>query len=459
MVRQVMTKQASDWKALLAIAVATGALLWHLLACTESPMAFSPDGKDLAFVTMEPYDDEALELAGTRVYRLMVLSEGKKLRVLEETTDFMLTAPGYSPDGKYLCYARIPLLTRKDAERLKQHFKERTDGLDKSDSFVWDEEPAPPTSSAPAVPASQPARSVEVLMMPPFEASVELAMRQTVDCFVPATLVVRNAATHGIVSTTSFEWPLGRKPDEELRMTYLTTHPQYGPDGKWVYLCIDDIVMAVDPSSGDERIYAMAANGLLSPDGETMAILLESAVGFIRTDGQTVTYRRLAGELSRSGMAWVDKNKLAVLARTKEEDEGEKDVLYFVRTDGTVVATQTLPLPQHKHGEDHTGELAIAPDGTHMVLAYGEDVFFMRRDGSVREHWQGDDGRLLAQPTFAPNSKHVAMKYMQKKSEPYPRVSAIVFFTPEGKESSRVTVPRIDPATTQPALPSTQPAH
>ena len=42
------------WTARLMIVAATGVLLWHVLACVESPMAFSPNG-DLAFTTITPH--------------------------------------------------------------------------------------------------------------------------------------------------------------------------------------------------------------------------------------------------------------------------------------------------------------------------------------------------------------------------------------------------------------------
>jgi hypothetical protein len=456
MVRQVTTKHGGSWKALLAISVATGGLLWHLLACTESPMTFSPDGKNLAFVTVEPYDEHDYLTAGSHAYRLMILSENKPLRVIEETANFMLSGPGYSPDGKRLCYVRIPLLTKERVELLVEIIKMRTKNFDGFDSFSWSTEPEPPKNIATEAPASQTSPHVDSLMMPSFEASMELAKREITNCKVPAVLIVRDTETGDVVSTTPFEWPLSDKPDESLLMNYLTIRPQYASDGKWVYLCVGDMVMAVNPSSGDRRVYALAADGLLSPDGETVAVLVESAVGFIRTDGQAVTYRRLEGELSRSGLAWVATDKLAVLARMKDA-EG-KDVLHFLRTDGTIVASQTLPLPEHEHRDENMGELAIAPDGAHMVLAYGKDVFFINRDGSVRRHWRGDEGQLMAQPKFAPNSKRIAMKVL-KEEDSFRRVIAIVFFTPAGEEVSRTVVPKTNLALIRPASPSTQPAE
>ena len=64
------------WKALPLVVLAVGGLLWHVLACVESPMASAPNG-DLAFTTMTPYAADNLAcLRGTHTYRLMVLPAG-----------------------------------------------------------------------------------------------------------------------------------------------------------------------------------------------------------------------------------------------------------------------------------------------------------------------------------------------------------------------------------------------
>jgi hypothetical protein len=98
MVRHVVAARPRRWMALLAILIAGGGLLWHILACMESPMAFSPDGKTLAFVTMEPLGDiDKQPLPGEHAFRLMVLTQDRKIRVLEQSVDEMLTAPGFSP--------------------------------------------------------------------------------------------------------------------------------------------------------------------------------------------------------------------------------------------------------------------------------------------------------------------------------------------------------------------------
>ena len=102
MVQQMNQPTPKNWKAVLAIIIAGGALLWHIMACTESPMSYSPDGKNLAFVVMEPKADFEDLYKDTATFRLMVCSDNKTIHTVEETSEYILTGPAYSPDGKYL---------------------------------------------------------------------------------------------------------------------------------------------------------------------------------------------------------------------------------------------------------------------------------------------------------------------------------------------------------------------
>ena len=56
----------------------------------------------------------------------------------------------------------------------------------------------------------------------------------------------------------------------------------------------------------------------------------------------------------------------------------------------------------------------------------------------------------MFRPTFTPDSKRVAFKYLTEKDE-LARTSAIVFFTPEGKEVGRVAIPAAKPPASKPA--------
>lgn len=472
MVRQVNPLRTPGWKAALAVAVAVGALLWHLLACTESPMAFSPGG-DLAFVTMEPYAGgesrrESLILAGPRAYRLMILSKDGKLRVLEETTRHMLLAPGWSRDGKRLCYLRIPLLSGKALEQMRATARKRKELYGRATSRPAVEWPLEQGQPRPAeAPTTQADDDEGPDGMPPLENVVEFLERVYTGPLVPLTLVVRDANTGKVLSTDEVELPLLGMEDEEeeevdFMLAYTRIRPQWGPKGEWVYLCGGQAAVAVRPNAGSFRVItASAENAVLSPDGRTLATIQEGAVGFFSTDGASAVYRRWQMTDDFPSMAWIDNRTLALLEHVKE---GEKLLhrLHRIRRDGSAAKSTLLRLPKHAYDDDRNpGQLAIAPDGKHMAIAYEKDVFFMKASGQVLRHWRSEN-EIRAQPTFTPDSRHVAMKCFTKEDEDevgYLRVAWIVYYTPDGKEVRRVKIPPIRPGTTRSASrPATAPA-
>ena len=465
MVRQVSPKRTPGWKAALAVSVVAGAILWHLLACTESPMAFSPSGEDLAFVTMEPYREyrkgEDIAIAGVHAFRLMVLSKGKTLRMIEQSTSHMLAAPAYSPDGKRLAYLRIPLLTVEQKQRMVEGIQKRKEKFDEAIFVPMDEAwPSGPAEGATTAPADVPKASTEDLTLPAMEALTGLLGMATVPT-APAELVVRDVDTGRIVSAVQVRFHVMDMGDKDLEggvlMSYLLTRLQFGPEGKWVFVCSRNFVTAVNPATREENILAAAVWAAVpSPDGKTVAVLQPRAVGFIRTDGSKATYVRWDKEPSRAGLAWVDDKTLAILRAGDGGDRaGKQAVLDFVTTDGQMLPAKTLPIAGQGDQEE-SGQLAVAPDGKHMVVSFGSSVHFMRSDGKVLKSWKHDSD-LLVQPTFTPDSKTLAFKYMLEDEG---RASAVVFFTPAGKELSRVKIPQIPPGTTRPVTqPTTEPAE
>ncbi len=449
MVRRLARVQIPGWQAALAIVVGVGALLWHVLACTESPMAFSPSGKDLAFVTVEPYKvDEDGFVAGAQVFRLMVLSEGGKLRVVEESSDNLLSAPAYSPDGKHLCYLRIPLLTEREAKRLDQQIEESERAWDEAEKRSCDRESLfdhPPAAAT--RPTTQQSLTVDDQALPSLTGIAEVYRKLTVTPTVRASLAVRDAKTDALVCQVAMVLPY---PDN-LMVSYLTVRPQYTPDGGAVCLCLSPLFMGVDLASGEVHVLAVPAQvGALSPDGRTAAVIQEGTIGFVRTDGQRTIYRRWSEDVSLSGVVWIDNDRLALLTAGSDEP-----VLQVLLANGDTVETLPLKLPEHACDDADMGELAIAPDGKHMVVSYGKDVFFMSREGQVRRHWHADERAALVQPTFAPDSKRVAFKLMAEQKGSHSRAQSIAFFAPNGSELSRSAIPMIDPASTR---PTSQPA-
>jgi Tol biopolymer transport system component len=431
MVRRMSFREPRSWLAGLLMFLAGGAVIWHLLACVESPMAFSPDGKRLAFTTMEPYggirDVNQVEgvFAGNHTFRVMVLDGGRDMQMLEETQDAMFSAPAWSPDGKRLVYLRIPLLPQATRD-------------------------APVGFGAPANPSG--------------------------------TLVIRDASDLSVVRSLPVElWGLANHPNE-LFNNYRGFRPLFSPDGALLYLGDGDenrglLLYQIDPARGSQRILAPASAPALSPDGRYIAAFGDkdrASVYLAPTDGQPVkSILAIAEDLqpSWSGLAWLDNRTLVLLGTMIGQKGLSKSIasLAFVRTDGSAPPAGTkllAPLSDYQ-----TGELAIAPDGRHIVAAYGKAVFFMDANGKVldiRVSLGGDDqnpgpGGWLVQPGFTPDSRFVAFKRVAEDpsvvrtvgsfdvidgrtcedttEKGIVRTTEIVFFTPDGKEVRSVPVP------------------
>ena len=459
MVRQITAKRTPGWKAILAIAVAAGALLWHMLACTESPMAFSPEG-DLAFVTMEPYDFEGkdLPIAGAHAYRLMVLSKGKDLRVIEQTSSHLLSAPAYSPDGKHITYLRIPLLSKEAAEQVgkttetrmrafEEFFRARPDDLLRSARTSMSEKQPTNLFDSAKYTASIP-NLLEVWK----EFSVELVFPTA-----PVTLVGRDTKTDEIVYTENLDLPIFRGQKEEPDYhygylgTYRLTQPQVSPDGKFTVFCAGGRLVAMGLSDRDQAILAVAKVVKISPDGKFLAALAPGAIAFLQADGEVAVYKGYdTDQISASGFAWVDNETLVVLTRP-EVHEGKTIIqLCYLKRDGTEVGSKQIELLEKSLDaqREQTGELTLSPDGQYMALSYGQDVLFLDNEGKIIKHLSLTR-QMLVQPTFTADSKQVAFKHMTEEEGDYLRVASIVFFTPEGVEVSRVEIPRIEPGTLQ----------
>ena len=444
MVRNVIARKPVASSAVMAIVVGGVALLWHLLACIESPMAYSPNGKDLAFVTMEPYGDgDDVLLAGKHVYRLMVISEGKKLRTLEETTSEMLSAPAFSADGKYLCYLRIRLVTENTLARLKEHVQKWQAWQSEMAGFAWSDVAQATTTSAPAAFAN-----VVDMALPSFNELLEWQQSLSSTPALPTMLVERDAQSGEVLSTTAVDVP-GLNSPGGLLVSYALIRPQYAAKSRWVYYGGGNVAFAVEPTKSECRVVAAPAiAAALSPDGKLLAVLQEKALGFIETSGERATYRRLENPISPAGLAWADEKTLVAL----EPVTGDMDVqLHFFDPTGALLRSVSVHLPAHgKQEKENSGALAVAPDGERFVVAFENDVFFLKGSGALARHWHSNDERL-AQPTFAPDWQRVAFKVMREKENEPLRAVAIAFFTPAGEEVSRVPIPVAVVPASQPA--------
>ncbi len=474
MVRRLNT---DGFKALPLLAIAAAGLVWHVLACVESPMAFAPNG-DLAFTTMEPYGQgDDIALCGTHTYRLMVLPAGAtEPKVLEESSHWMISGPACSSDGQRIAYFRIPLLT---AEGLTQVEKALKSGQETAkamtqpasrpakpqgpDTTVWPVGPELRILLEAGFPTSAPSASCKDMSLPSMEGQLASYAATLAAPVVPAQLVERNASNGEVVSMTWVGLPLAAEGDADqsgishrLVLAYILGRPRYSPDGQWVYFCAGGLeagsmVVAVNPSSRTQRVLGAAAvAAALSPDGKVLATLHGEGLSFIRTDGSATSYVRCETSVSPAGIAWADKDTLAILRCDEIADKPVRS-LSFVKADGTIAKTVTLP-EMAAEDETDTGQLALSPDGRYIVVAFNKTVYFTDSSGTLLTVRSGDK-QPLAQPTFTPDGKQVAFKLLYRGEDDTAWVVGIAFFSPAGQQLHVAGIPLLHP------LPQTQPAE
>ena len=451
MVRTVTQGSRLGWKSVGAVVLASVVVLWHILACVESPMSFSPTG-DLAFTVMDPYDLKNL-FRGQKTYRLLVLGKDGKLRELERTSTHMLTGPGYSGDGKRLAYLRIALPTKADVERAEAFMhlvaweRARKREAAEVDEPATDDQPkidtqwmylAPPgTIDRAPRPVHESAIATE-LSPKGREAIEKLGHRGVV---IPAELVVRDAASGAVTTKVAVDSAVASlKNDNAYLFAYLLDRAQFLPDGKRVAAYLFPFSFVTDVSEGKLQLFSYGWPGLLSPDGRQLASLSVDnppSVQLSATDGSRTINVKLPGNASPSGLAWIDDRTLAVLEKTKSGDNGPR--LWIYTAEGVLLETSTLATVG-KRDNENSGELAASPDGRYLVASVGSSVQFLDRSGQVLATWQSEQN-VLVQPTFTPDSKRVAFKLVSAKAK---RAVAIVFFSPQGRQLSRVPIPLLE---------------
>lgn len=412
----------------LAVGVIVAGLLWHMLACVESPMAFSPDGKVLIFSVLQPYDEKGgAGESAVPVCRLMVLSnaglpEAKNLKALEEMPGTFITGPGFSADGKLFCYMRI-----------------RTQSP----------ETAPATQAAGGA-GGAPAHAAEATSLRlPGEADPVVIeshdMAKAADMgdtpVGQGLLVVRDAATLKVVTTALVDFTMGQH--DEMAHPYLTLRPQFGPDGNVIFYTDHFGVHAVNLKDKSAAVIQRTAMcPVMSPDRKTLVFVGGGSVVMLASDLSGLTEWFMQKTVSPSGLFWINDRTLAVMTAVTSGDQKDMPQIVMLGLDGKELSK--VDLPEFKGGDkDQMGELAISPDGKRMVACYNSAVRFFDGAGKMQHEVTMAEGVKLAQPAFTPDGGRVAFKELTTKKagdKEMTQVTSIVFYDGEGKEVARVAV-------------------
>ena len=419
--------------------------------CLESAMSFSPDGKHLALVVRERLAEDKAGVQGACSYRLMVLSGRRTLKVLEDSRKHMLSGPAFSPDGKRLCYLRLPLPTEQEKQKQQAAAEKRAKRLAELAKIAPDAWTRALTDPEGALERGDgPQLQITDMTLPGVGHTAVMLHDRIVARHVTARLVVRDVATGKVVSTTDLRIPFAGGLTD-----YYLIKLRYGPRGKWVYLYTGYSVLRVHPILAECHILAAPAPvAELSPDGKTLAVATDRAIGFIAADGSRAGYTKWTTAVTMRSIAWADNDTLAVLSYKEGAGKDGADVktLNFLPKGGGKLKTIDLEL------DGNTDAMKDgAPDGKHIVAAYGNHVYFLDRGGKVLKHLTAK-GAIFASPTFRPDSKVVAIKRLAMVGENTARVAKVVFFSPDGKRLAEKEIPSVNPALKTPKQPAAKPA-
>jgi hypothetical protein len=234
----------------------------------------------------------------------------------------------------------------------------------------------------------------------------------------------------------------------------------------------------LNPETMSRQVLAASASGpLLSPDRRLLAYVENQAaslIAFVQADGKKSTYVRWSGDGVVRVVGWMNNDTVALLgltpkapsaqSRPASSDERLKNAsVFFLRSDGTLLPRR-IDLPPDR---ELPGDVAISPDGRRVAACFPQRLVFLDSEGKQRgeahvpppgESKKDELPYAFAQPTFAPDGKSLAVKLMTNDGA-Y-RTTAVVFFSPDGKELSRVAIPKIAVGTTRPAsAPASAPAQ
>jgi hypothetical protein len=430
MVRQL--KRKGSLAALAAIAIAVGGLLWHLLACVDTQMAFSPDGQEIAFTVIDELDGSPMAQ-----WRLFVLRGDDRLELIDSFPNGILSGPAYSPDGSQFAYLRIPNLAHVELEEgIEEEFDRRWELLEEltDADTLW----IPPIAD-------------EKTPEEPYDMSRPSALLEAehyLNLMVPAVLVVRDRSTateiHRITVGLPFLW---EDTDNDLGLFLQTVTPRYGADSELIYLLGGGIgyIQAVSVSTGDVDIVSRRLGAtypvVLSPDGTTLAGFSGSVdevpeLVISGARGDKALYIWPAFEVSLAAVTtitWKDSKTLILLS---EDDELRAGLRTIRATDGVETGFRPLDI---ECDVDAPNQLAVASTGAFMVLATMEEgVFFLDHNGDLLGDYVDPEGRVLTSPTISPDATRVALKCAE---DAYRQTLSILIMTPTGEIIREVPIP------------------
>ena len=379
-------------KAAAAMAAGLVCLTVYILACVASPVSWSPDGK--SFVFLQSVGVKEAPDPGGAIFRCDAKS-GKLTRLVE--SDQYLSAPAWSPDGKWICYLEL-------GEKIG------------------------------------PAKAKPVLQRAGKDASGELAVYR-IRMFV--------MKPDGTGRREAGSWmSIGPKKRQDSVMLFSGFAPVWVRDARALFthahLADPGGVLRVNVRTGDtEEILPGCVLPSLSPDGEWLvatheqskSLVVEPIAGGKRIEIQLADDEAMVG---LAPPAWsLDSKAFYHFA--------EKKVLRIEVPSGTKTVLPGWP--------DEPRDVAMAPDGRLVAATVGGDdggggrlLFFEpHKPREARTVFTAADGAMLWQAGWSSDGSRLVVRRMDKQEGADGNASTvknvIMIFDRAGKLQRTIDVP------------------
>jgi len=281
-------------KAWIAFVAASSCLLIYVMACVMSPAGWSPDSSKIAILVTPPGEGDNPKEFAIFVYDT---ATGARTLLDEVKADGVLSAPAWSPDGKWIAYYKVEPSPSEQVGPSSEPNAAVSIG-ERPGNTPEDK----PDRSAPSTPAEQ-LFSEENQMLPSF--MFELAEEQVKDKNDVETFDVKlvTATPDGKYKETLqvMKWVGG----DDDRKSMVCMRPTWSPDCKRLFyvraIKDESYTASIDIATGTTYAHLLGsvATPAVSPDGKWVASYLEDDDTLVasRIDGSVCKYFKLDLEI------------------------------------------------------------------------------------------------------------------------------------------------------------------
>ena len=310
------TKKAGYSKALIALTAAVSCLVIYILACVMSPVTWSPDSSKIALLVTPPGDEPNKFAIFT-----YDIATGQRLLLDEVKKDGILSAPAWSPDGKWIAYYKVDPTPPEEPESSPQADPNAT--ANKSQK-----------------PSKEKATGEELFteedkILSPFLWEIvkeKISEKEDRETFDVKLIVIRPDGRERKVLRV-IKW-LG---DEESRLRLIFSPPQWSPDSRHIFYarCLGDdgklfYISSLDLTTDKTEAHLFSSIGTpaVSGDGKWVASMLspdsdEAILTVARVDGSAHKYYKLDLQISTEEklfltLMWAPDSKRILIAPNKQ---------------------------------------------------------------------------------------------------------------------------------------------